>query len=660
MAFSKTASAHLAQLDKTVNYTFELRTNQPESDTWQEYPFADFRLTRDINTPATLTIDLLNDELEFSDEQSATCRTQLFAEARLSASVAGESAVLFLGRVYRVTPRDGQFNLLCQDWLGLIHESECEIDLVPEETDEIAPARQLALIGGGEFGSAYGFTFTGAGDLAFNAGGTARRSWAAGDIRLCYDSAASVEVPPQHYRINLTGGTATILEDTAGKTYYATGVRCYLEDTLDWAAVFEAALTYPVADGGLGLTAAELDLPDTGIDAAGPVYFRGRTGDLVNSILKQQQANLRLWFDPDSAKFTLRVVEQAATGGEDWELLSAQSITQPRDIRELYSRVVVTGLSERPRNALTEDAVDITPRTGAGTWFSWDGISVGADSDFSTVGPLVYDGDWNLGAAVHNLPACENGGTDQYDSWYDFVTIDLGAVGRIHRVRAVLPGSRNYNASAGHQGLFWPGIRLLASDDGTDWRLLTAQICGRFPPGEMLEARNAEILCPCARYLRVLLGAYKHGFENQADPSIGLAELEVYTAENYHVAKCIDGCNPSAEYTYTDGTSWSRYHPALWTRLQERHRSCFIDRSGELNEYLAHDYALDQLAECVRLFQQVAYRAVCDPRIRLYDTVTVADDFNGDVGSILVERIVLSPALAEISGTNYLAAVLGT
>ena len=85
----------------------------------------------------------------------------------------------------------------------------------------------------------------------------------------------------------------------------------------------------------------------------------------------------------------------------------------------------------------------------------------------------------------------------------------------------------------------------------------------------------------------------------------------------------------------------------------------FDDQGGRLNEFLAHDRAIDLLAESVRLFQAVEYLAVCDPRVRLYDTVVVDDELNGDVGSILVERVVLKPSGTRISGTNYLAGALG-
>jgi len=671
MAYTSATTSHLASYAKTVTYKLELRTNFAQSSDWREYPFADFVLTCDANSPATLSVEMLNDELDFSNEQSVAIRTQLLAEVRLSATIANETEQLFYGRVYRVDPRDYGFTLVAQDWLALIQECECEVSLAPDETDEITPARQLSLVGGGAFGRTYGFSYTGSGDPAFNQDsnpGTRRRSWAPGDIRVWYDAAGDEEVPPQHYQVNLTSGTVTILEDTTGHSYYATGVRCYIEGTLDWAEVFKAALEYPLSAGGIGATASQLDCPDTGLDVAGPVYFQGRVGDLFKEVLARQQANLRLWYDSRQEKFKLRVVTQQPEGQEHWQLQHAVSISQPRDVRELYSRVVATGQCERPLNALADSGATISDITTQGDWFSWDGLNVGSDSSFSATSPLLYDGDANKGASVHNLAASEGGGSDQYDSWYSFIKIDLGSEQRLHRVRATMPGSRNVNAAAGHQGFFWPGVKLLGSLDDSDYRLVSADLCGRYPPHEMLEARGKEILYPKVRYLKVLLGAYKHGWENQQDPSIGLAELEVYTTEEYRVIKEIDGsAAPATYYDYTadydrDGSidQWQRNCPALWTRLASRHRTRFVDLSGNLNEFLAHDYALDLLAESVRLFQQVSYRAVCDPRVKLYDTVQVDDELNGDVGSILVERIMLKPAYTEVNGTNYLVCSLGS
>ncbi len=458
----------------------------------------------------------------------------------------------------------------------------------------------------------------------------------------------------------------SLLEDTAGRAYYASGVRCYIEGTLDWAQVVTAALSYPPSAGGIGAGPGDLDCPATGLDLAGPLYFSGRVSDLLREILSKQQQNLRLWYDSRNAKFTLRVVKQLPSGQEHWTLQHAQSISQPRELRDVYSRVVITGLAERPRNALTESTTTLSSALTQGDWFGWHGVDHGWAATATEALRLLSDGDYNVGGGAHNLAASEGGGTDRYNSWYSFAVIDLGAPRRITRVRVGLPSSRNINASAGHQGAFWPGLQVLGSLDGAAYQLLSPLMHGRFPPLHQLDVGQSDIALPLVRYVKLLLGAYKYGVAGGHDPQIALGEFELYTSEEYRVVKEIDGnAEPATCYSYTadydsDGVvdTWQRNHPALWTRLGRRHRTLFEDQRGELNEYLAHDRALDLLAESVRLFQQVRYRSVCDPRIRLYDTAAVPDPLNGAVSGILVEHLAISPAGAEISGTNYLTPAL--
>jgi hypothetical protein len=668
MPFTQATTEHLAKFDKLVDYTLELRNGFPEGRAWQAYPFETFSLTHDAGSggeivPATLRAVLCNDALAFSRETAPDCRTQLFAELRLTCLVDGESEVLFDGRIYRIEPEDYSFTIYAHDPLALVHECECELSLEPEMTAELA-VRQLTLAGGGAFGSVYGFTYLGGADPAFNedqAAGSRRRAWAPGAIRLWYDEATTLEVSPQHYQANLTSGVVSLLEDTAGKCYYVSGVRCYIEGTLDWSDVVRAALSYPQTAGGIGATEDELDCPATGLDIAGPLYFRGRVADLLREILARQQANLRLWYNSRAGVFTLRIVKQQQLGTQHWTLQHALSIAQPRELRDVYSRVVVSGLCERPRNALTESATSISGIATQGDWYGWHGVDYGWALAASAAVELLADGDYNMGCGVHHLAACEGGGTDPYNSWYNFVLIDLGQTRRITRVRAGLPSSRNINANNGHQGAFWPGLQVLGSVDGTIFSLLSPLLHGRFPPLHQLDVDRSNIVVPQARYIKVLLGAYKYGIASGNDPVIALSEFELYCTEEYRVVKEIDGnALPATYYSYTadydrDGEvdSWPRNHAALWTRLDGRHRTLFDDQRGKLNEFLAHDRALDLLAESVRLFQQVRFQAVCDPRVRLYDTVTVPDALNGEVTGLLVERVVLSPNGAEISGTNY-------
>lgn len=715
MTYTSATTTELLKRNKLVSYTLELRTGFTESSAWSAVPIEDFALTHEAGLPAVLRAEIVSlppgyggasgsesspsgstSYLSYADELNPANPLQLGATARLRCTVGGETEVLFHGRVFSLTPRDGRVSLVAHDPLALLSEVECDLSLAPDETEELA-VRELSLLADGALGDLFGFAYTGEGDPAFNTDanpGTRRRSWVPGDIRLWYDDAATLEVPPQHWQANLASGCVSILEDTTGHSYYATGVRCCIEGSLDWADVFHAALTHPKALGGLGADEAELDLPLLGLTPAGPVDFRGRVSDFTTAVLERQQANLRLYYDSRAAspgspgtpgKFALRLITQADAA--DWELLHPQSIAQPRDMAELFSRVVVTGLAERPLNALAQAGASTVDDTAAGDWFAWDGLAVGPDDEAADVLLRLCDGDGGQGAGVHNLAATADfqPGAGKYHGWYRFVQCDLGSVQRISRVRCVMPPSRNSNAAAGHQGLFWPGLRIEVSQDGADWRLLSAKLCGRFEPLALVEAAGSDLLLSKARYVRALCGAYKHGFDNHSDPGIGLMELEVYTSEEYRIVREIDGAaEPTSWYYYSDDydgdsevDAWQRNHPQLWQRLGGdpetgtggRHRTRFVDMAGQMNEAQAADYALELLSESVRLFQQLQYMAVCDPRVRLYDTVSAPDELNGyaardssgDPGSppfdttrsFLVERIVLRPDGTEISGTDY-------
>ena len=663
MGFTQLATNELRSSGRQVAWQLEARSDLTDDLAWVELPLADFRLLIDDSGAARLRAELPDAAGSWSDPDDPDNPLRLLSELRLRATVGSESELLFRGRLTQLDPGEGLLRLRALDWSCLFAETECDISLAPDETAVIA-LRQLALIGGGAFGSVYGFTYTGAGDPAFNADGnpgTRRRSFVPGDIRVWYDAAMTLEVSPAHYQVNLTGGSVSILEDTAGSSYWLSGVRCYMEGTLDLAELYRTALKFPVASGGPGLTDAQLDIPPLGISPAGAIGWQGRISDLFARLRESQQANLRLWYDPEADKFVLRLVEQQAQA--DLELLSATERGRPRDIAALYSRVVVSGNSERPVNVLADGATASDSAT-QGNWFAWDGLNVGADSSFASVAPLLWDGDTSRGASLHNLAVSENGGTGFYDSWYEFMQFDLGSESRVQRVRAVLPGSRNLNAAAGHQGLFWPGLRLLGSLDGSDWRLLSPLLQGRFAPHSLLDVGSAELSMPRLRYLRVQLGAYKHGFDNQSDPSIGLAELELYTEEHYRVVREIEPlATPPSWYSYSadydsDGQPdrWLRNRPLLWVRLGGRHRTLFTQFAG--NEFLAADRATDLLAESLRQFCGIEWRCLPDPRIRLYQTVEGSDRL-GNVVSALVERIEHSPRASIVGGTDYLSEEAG-
>jgi hypothetical protein len=382
-------------------------------------------------------------------------------------------------------------------------------------------------------------------------------------------------------------------------------------------------------------------------------------GDLVRDLQARFQKNLKLWYCAATQQWTLRLVTQKPAVAVDWALIHPVSINQARSSRDLYSRVVAKGSVALPRNALAEPSTQVLPMAD-GNWFSWTKLNGGPAGSPAAVIRQLYDGDANKGVGVDELP-----GIDKYNAWYELCKIDLGAVKLLELVRAWLPFSANPNASAGHQGLFWPGLRLLVSDDDLTYHLASPVIDGRYAPKTKLEVERSRIAVPRCRYIKVHCGAFKQGDSNHSNPAIGLLELELYTATEYRVQREITGAGAPEFYSYTgdfDGDGlldrWPRNHPDLLARLRGRHRTLFLDLGRQYSEELAGDVALSHLEEAVRVFQGVAYRAVCDPRVQQYQTVAVEDGVNGSVQSLLVEAVSLTDEGSEIRGADYLATAL--
>jgi len=164
---------------------------------------------------------------------------------------------------------------------------------------------------------------------------------------------------------------------------------------------------------------------------------------------------------------------------------------------------------------------------------------------------------------------------------------------------------------------------------------------------------------PAGSALEVYGSTGNDGVWTVASTALNGGNTEITVEEDVTDAT-VDG-TISPAYTYTDHLAatphyWRRAKPDLMTRFGGRHKTKGdLDLTGQANEYLAHDIALSFLEESARLFQRVEYTGVIDPRVRLYDTVLVNDEYNGDVGSILVEGVRRSRDGVRISGTNYLA-----
>lgn len=568
--------------------------------------------------------------------------------------------------------------------------------------------------------------------------------------------------------LKITGTwSAEAAAGTMSKKYYVENLRVFWESAqsgatnCDYANVFKEAAEWSKADGGMGLTENEYDFADLGIDLASVWHFEGKVVDLWKRVRKDRQANLIYEYDSATLKFTVKLVQQGSS--TTWNLLHSTSVNQGREDRDVFTRIEVTGKTELPVNILAydgtkvdeDDAAVVTVRderlntaTNYGTCHKWTKTNGGSDQVFSQTKRHLYDGNIGAGIGFNDLsggaPSGEylDGGND-YNSWFYFVTIDMGKERTIDRMRFHLPPSANPNQghyqNEGDEAVFFPGIWVeISSDDTNYFDISPALRQRREKPGTVLDIRRDELARTTGRYIRIHLGAFKQGISNASDPSIGLMEAEIFTQEFYRITKEIDGnASPATFYIFTnshvlpvfavdqgadtfsiegknytalfvdgfefavkdstgndavyicDGNSTipgsdtiiaivgdiphATADGSIITSFVQRNQEDLHNRyrtgrrlkenplGNRYNEFLAHDVALLEYRESLRLFQKVNYQSVCDPRINMWDTVGVTDELNGDITSILVDDgVTFSLMGAGISGTNYRAGELGT
>lgn len=104
------------------------------------------------------------------------------------------------------------------------------------------------------------------------------------------------------------------------------------------------------------------------------------------------------------------------------------------------------------------------------------------------------------------------------------------------------------------------------------------------------------------------------------------------------------------------------YYPDLMTKLSvEGHIVIFDDSDLIFTDMQALDRAYLVLNEVIRLYRQIGYSGLFDPRVKIFDTVTVTDAYR-ETGTetlrFLVQAIKMTSKTVLITGTEYGAGVL--
>jgi len=849
MPYTSSATTELNNYDPRVDYKLELKTRFTGS-TWLEYDYVPGSLSMhwDEDVPGELSVELLNDLLDMSDESDHANRTTIGAQVRVTSTVrtgasTTETQVEFLGDIIDLKINDYTFAItaFAEDYRITNALVEITNSVGPDEVEITGSTRRAITQIDPAYGEAYGFTSTGSGDEAFNSNTSAhteqtrRRPWSDRGTRIWKHATdtsftnssgneETYELSQQHYRIDYFSGAVTILEKDPDATYYIDNIGAFKETQLgagthnaDFARLFDVVFTYSKDKGGVGAvlgdewgctitavntgakrftiagdftywfkdnqqiyvhsgtnqgtytingdstlsggntlivvdqtvvsgTAGGVITIDTGLDMPGLMPFDlGLAVDFMSDFRQRFQRNIKPIYDADSGKFWLLNVVQRSAGNEHWAMLAANSIDQSRGAGDIYTGILVTGKTARPVNlvqAADKDGrlTDISTSPSS-NWFGWNGSKVEGNDTFTNLKGRIYDGNATLGLNLHDLdnpdiddPGAGAGEDRKYGGWYEMFQIELEDGRPIRHIEVTLPGSRNPNHPGGHQGRFWPGIRLDISDDGgTTWLPMTPLINGRYAPHSEIKATEDQIPRRYGTHVRVLGAAYKHGTSNDADPSVGIAELRMYQDTDYAIRVSMSPMHPitrvvagaggifgidgdwteefhdgdtftvrnstgnddnytiasagvaydagndrtgievtgtvadatvdgelysTTAYLLPDGTAIRRDYPDVWDRFG-RIRYKQEDLGDRFNELLARYYAYIYLDEYLKLFQNCTYQTtVPDPRIKQWQTVSIVDELNGDISTLLVRRLTKTDQYTEISGTNYLAGVL--
>lgn len=415
----------------------------------------------------------------------------------------------------------------------------------------------------------------------------------AGDYRKWYPDNCQVFVQP-----NPADGT--------GNTYTVNGTPSYGGGNT--TITVDQVPAVPVGDAVISR--------DTGFDIDRALSFNGKCQTVLSTLASTAQQNLKLWFHPDTGRFWFFPVEQSSTPTAS--LVHARTIGVPRDDRDFFTSIIRTGQTGFPINDVHQAAVDgnltdIT--TGTPSFFKWDGQNISMDgSAFADVQQYLYDGDANKACMAHELTApadVDGDASSKYIGWYYFCQVDLGESKNINRCRVTMPGSRNPNAGAGNQGIFWPGVKIEISDDNVNWFLLSVDLYGHYSPGSQIDVTKDRIQRQRGRYVRVLCGAYKEGDSNQSDPAIGLAEFELYTSADYQVVREI---SPLHTITAVDmATDYFEIDDDRLTEWADGDTFKVIDSTGNDGNYTLLSHTL--VSGRVRLFVAAVPNGVADGRL---------------------------------------------
>jgi hypothetical protein len=396
----------------------------------------------------------------------------------------------------------------------------------------------------------------------------------------------------------------------------------------------------------------------------------GSAADLIR-VLQTNYADARgyrIWYDPMTDLVMGRSV--AIDPANAIVLGPIGNLRNLRTMENFYSAINVRGQLGKAENLVTKGGVTVTAlATGLAPPWSY-GIPPSTETSYNGMTWALADPP-ALGYLIDADPdtAClftRNGTVADESLYFDYVRIDLGAEYDLGSIFIYAINCKNSNQWK--QGVTLLGALVVG---GPYTPLSPETYQAELTPNE---TREFDCTGTRARYILIRLKPFKW-VASGVEKTMGLREIIVFGTTNFCYSVAIQNVVDPGAPPYTEGQGGHfiggstddddfiiDYYPDLVAKLGRRgHRTLNDDGGTSLSEANAKDRAYILLNEYIRLYREITWEGAFDPRVQIYHTAEVLDDYrNGppETLTFLVETVSMNEGKTVISGREYGAGVL--
>src|SRR3990167_5630596 len=330
------------------------------------------------------------------------------------------------------------------------------------------------------------------------------------------------------------------------------------------------------------------------------------------------------------------------------------------DERNHYTRVVVEGVDEDPRNDVENHAFASTP---AGWSLNHSGPPTSQNLFDRKAQTDVYFSR-NIDIRWDSPPAI--GWETEQKTWYDFVTCDIGyLLSAPKTVQKIIIWGMYFSKRD-----FPCGLRLLVSPDNASWQPINEEYWDKeIKPRERLEITNMKV--PSWRYLKVQMRPAKIGQEDLF--GFGLADIFVLSNDTLTgEARITDSGSVVGDWTYVDDTLAEKYMPDIYkeilgpgisgTRYSNTgavdkivlpHKTLFHSDHSLTSEIDCTTRATHILDEALRITAHCSFQMAAHLGAQVFKTVKVTDARKNIDTYFMINDVTVDPKSVTVQATRF-------